>query len=40
MITKEQKLEIFENIFSRLRKKLVDSKNEQLSEKFRRLPLE
>ena len=40
MITKEEKLEIFENIFSDLRKNLVDSKNEKSIEKYRRLPLD
>jgi len=40
MITKEEKLEIFENIISNLRKNLVESNNEQLSEKYRRLPLD
>jgi hypothetical protein len=39
MITKEEKLEIFENIISNLRKNLVESNNEQ-SEKYRRLPLD
>ncbi|MGV7225985.1 MAG: hypothetical protein ACQ9CV_03555 [Nitrosopumilus sp.] len=40
MITKEEKLEIFENIFSDLRRNLVESKNEELAEKYRRLPLD
>ena len=40
MITKEEKLEIFENIISNLRKNHVESKNEQLVEKYRRLPLD
>jgi hypothetical protein len=40
MITKEQKIEIFENMFSSLRKKLIQSNTERLSEKYRRLPLD
>lgn len=35
MMTKEQKIEIFKNTFSSLRKKLIQSKNEHLSEKYR-----
>ena len=48
MITKEQKIEIFENTISDLRKKVILSdKNrlgvrvlERIAEKFRRLPLD
>ncbi len=47
MITKEQKIEIFENTISGLRKKVILSdKNrlgvrvERMAEKFRRLPLD
>ena len=40
MLTKEEKLEIFENTISHLQKKFVDSNNEYLSEKYRRLPLD
>ena len=50
MITKEQKLEIFENIISGLRTKFIQSDKEQLdeqgqvndkhTEKYRRLPLD
>jgi hypothetical protein len=48
MITKEQKIEIFENTISGLRKKVILSdKNrlgvpllERMDEKFRRLPLD
>jgi hypothetical protein len=40
MITKEEKLEIFETTISNLRKKFVQSNNEILFEKYRRLPLD
>jgi len=45
MITKEQKLQIFENTISRLRTKVIDlNKNrsdvhDRLEEKYRRLPI-
>ncbi|WP_280924456.1 hypothetical protein [Nitrosopumilus ureiphilus] len=40
MITKEQKLEIFEDTISDLRKKFVESNKERLSEQYRKLPLD
>ena len=48
MITKEEKIEIFENTISRLRKKFItdkerldvqDLENNMLAEKYRKLPL-
>ena len=48
MITKEEKMEIFENIISGLRKKFTSDKdrsdiqepdNDRLAEKYRKLPL-
>ncbi|EPA06618.1 hypothetical protein BG20_I2165 [Candidatus Nitrosarchaeum limnium BG20] len=40
MITKEQKLEIFEKTISYLRKKFVESNKEYHSEQYRKLPLD
>lgn len=39
MITKEKKLEIFEETISYLRKKFVESNKEHISEQYRKLPL-
>jgi len=40
VISKKEKIEIFEDIISNLRKNLIQSKTEHLSEKYRRLPLD